>query len=152
VASRIDWPGKPAATSDASPLTPLTSEQQKRFAAGAELYKNLCAGCHEADGKGREKMAPGLVESRYVIAPDPGNATRVLLGGKEGPMGLMPPLAGALTDEQIASVLTYIRREWGHRASAVAPEDVREIRGLTKNRTRPWTDADLPQGRGRGGV
>jgi mono/diheme cytochrome c family protein len=145
VASKIDWPGKPAPTNEAPPLT---EEQQKRFDAGAELYKNICLGCHQADGKGREKMAPSLVESRYVIGPDPGNATRVLLGGKEGPVGLMPPLAGSLSDEQIASVLTYIRREWGHRASAVAPEDVREIRGLTKNRTRPWTDADLPQGRG----
>ena len=46
----------------------------------------------------------------------------------------MPPLGGALNDEQIASVLTYIRREWGHTASPVAPDDVVEIRGLTKSR------------------
>ena len=93
-------------------------------------------------------MAPALVGSRYVVAADGGLAARILLGGKEGPIGLMPPLASALNDEQIASVLTYIRREWGHTASAVAPDDVKEIRGLTKTRTRPWTDADLPQGRG----
>jgi hypothetical protein len=60
----------------------------------------------------------------------------------------MPPLASALSDEQIAAVLTYIRREWGHTAPAVAAEDVREIRGLTKTRRRPWTDQELPQGRG----
>ena len=53
----------------------------------------------------------------------------------------MPPLGGALNDEQIASVLTYIRREWGHTAAPVAPDDVVEIRGLTKTRTKPWTDA-----------
>jgi mono/diheme cytochrome c family protein len=50
----------------------------------------------------------------------------------------MPPLASALSDEQIAAVLTYIRREWGHTAP----------RGLTKTRRRPWTDQELPQGRG----
>ena len=66
----------------------------------------------------------------------------------------MPPLGSALNDDQIASVLTYIRREWGHTGSAVAPEDVTEIRGLTKTRTRPWTDAELQAGGrgGRGGV
>jgi mono/diheme cytochrome c family protein/glucose/arabinose dehydrogenase len=145
VISRIDWPGKPA------PLvrvTPLTSEEQQRFSQGSELYKNICIGCHQADGRGREKMAASLVGSKYVTSPDAGNAVRVLLGGKEGPVGLMPPLASALSDEQIASVLTYIRREWGHIAPPVAPDDVKEIRGLTKTRKRPWTDVELPQGRG----
>ena len=93
-------------------------------------------------------MAPTLVGSRYVVSQDGGNAARILLGGKEGPVGLMPPLASALNDDQIAAVLTYIRREWGHTAPAIAPGDVKEIRGLTKTRTRPWTDAELPQGRG----
>ena len=55
----------------------------------------------------------------------------------------MPPLGGALNDEQIASVLTYVRREWGNTGSPVSVEDVREVRGLTKTRTRPWTDAEL---------
>ena len=149
IVSRLDWPGKPAAVMNAAPLT---AAERLRFDAGAELYKNLCAACHQADGRGREKMAPSLVGSRFVTAADSGNAARILLGGMEGPFGLMPPLAGALNDDQIASVLTYVRREWGHTASAVAAEDVREIRGLTKTRTRPWTAAELPQGRGgRGG-
>jgi len=34
----------------------------------------------------------------------------------------------------------------------VAPEDVQEIRGLTKTRTKPWTDAELQQGRGGRGA
>ena len=37
------------------------------------------------------------------------------LNGKEGPIGLMPPIGVVLSDEQIAAVLTYIRREWGQR-------------------------------------
>ncbi|HYT76202.1 MAG TPA: cytochrome c, partial [Vicinamibacterales bacterium] len=148
ISGKIDWPGKPVPVNNAPPLTVA---QQQRFTAGSELYKNICLGCHQADGRGREKLAPSLVDSKYVISPDPGAAARILLGGKEGRIGLMPPLASALNDEQIASLLTYIRREWGHTAPAVAPDDVTEIRGLTKTRKRPWTDADLPQGRGRGG-
>jgi mono/diheme cytochrome c family protein len=150
VIARLDWTGKPAPP----PVTavPLTPEQQQRYDAGAEIYKSICVGCHQPDGRGKEKIAPSLVESRYVTGFDAGAPTRILLAGKEGPIGLMPPLGGSLSDEQIASVLTYIRREWGHTASPVAPDDVREIRGLTKTRTRPWTDQDLQGGRGgRGG-
>jgi mono/diheme cytochrome c family protein/glucose/arabinose dehydrogenase len=148
VIARLEWPGKPAPPVVAAP--PLTPEEQKRFVAGSNLYKGLCVACHQEDGTGRDKLAPGLVGSRFVTGQDPGAAARILLGGKEGAIGLMPPLGGTLTDEQIASVLTYIRREWGHTASPVAVDDVTEIRGMTKMRTRPWTDAELQSGRGRG--
>ena len=59
---------------------------------------------------------------------------RILVGGKEGPIGLMPPLGPALTDEQIAAALTYVRRAWGHTGSAVDPLNVMEVRGLSKGR------------------
>ena len=149
--ARLTWPGKPAPVVDVVPLTP---EQQKRFAQGRELYTNLCVACHQPDGQGREKIAPSLVNSRYVTA-DAAVAARIVLSGKEGAVGLMPPLGASLSDEQIASVLTYIRREWGHTASAVSPADVKEVRGMTASRTRPWTEDEISRlvgGRGgRGG-
>jgi mono/diheme cytochrome c family protein/glucose/arabinose dehydrogenase len=148
VLAKLDWPGKPVPVVE---VTPLTAEQQKRYDAGAELYKGICSGCHQPDGKGKEKLAANLVDSVYVKG-DATTPIRILLGGKEGPIGLMPPLGGALSDEQIASVLTYIRREWGHTAAPIAPEDVQEVRGLTKTRTKPWTDAELQQGRGGRGA
>jgi mono/diheme cytochrome c family protein len=148
VIAKLEWPGKPAPKIE---VAPLTDEEQQRFAAGAGLYKSLCLGCHQEDGRGKEKMAPTLVESPYTIG-EPTAAMRILLAGKEGTTGLMPPLGGALSDEQIAAVLTYVRREWGNTGTPVAPADVTEIRGLTKTRNRPWTDAELTQGRGgRGG-
>jgi mono/diheme cytochrome c family protein len=157
VASRVTWPGKPAPV---VVVEPLTAEQQKRFAAGQEIYKNLCVACHQADGRGLEKIAPSLVTSKYVLG-DAGIAARIVIAGKEGAVGLMPPLGATLSDEQIASVLTYIRREWGHTASAVAPADVKEIRGMTASRERPWSEDELSRmvagrggrgGRGRGGM
>lgn len=148
ILAKLDWPGKPVQVVE---VPPLTAEEQKRFAAGEEIYKSLCVACHQPDGRGKEKLAPNLLESRYTTG-DAGAAIRILLAGKEGPTGLMPPLGAVLNDEQIASALTYVRREWGNIGSPVNPDEVAEIRGLTKNRTRPWTDAELPQGRGgRGG-
>ncbi|MDP9322506.1 MAG: c-type cytochrome [Acidobacteriota bacterium] len=150
VVAKLEWSGKPVPV--AVEAVPLTPEQQHRFDEGADLYKSICIGCHQADGRGKDKIAPSLVDSRYVTGFDAGVPTRILLAGKEGAIGLMPPLGGSLTDDQIASVLTYVRREWGHTAPPVEPEDVREIRGLTKARTRPWTDPELQGGRGgRGG-
>jgi mono/diheme cytochrome c family protein len=146
VVAKLDWAGKPAPVSTVPPLTP---EEQKRFAAGAELYKNLCIACHQPTGQGLDKVAPSLVGSPLLTGNE-GIPTRIMLGGKEGTVGLMPPLS-MLNDEQIASVLTYVRREWGNQASAVTPESVQEIRGLTSTRKRPWTNEELlPAGRGGG--
>ena len=138
VAARLDWPGKPATGAEA-PL--LTAAEQARFEAGQNLYGNLCLACHGPDGRGRERQAPSLVGSPLLVG-DAGVPARIVLGGKEGEMGLMPPLA-ALGDDEIASVLTYARRAWGHTASAVTPDAVKEIRGLTKLRRRPWTAEEL---------
>ena len=60
-----------------------------------------------------------------------------MLGGKEGPTGLMPPLGAALTDDQVAAALTYIRREWGHTASAVDPSTVKEVRAPVERPDAP---------------
>lgn len=148
VAGRVTWPGKPAATIAA---TPLTAAEQERFAKGREIYRNLCVACHQADGRGQEKIAPSLLNSRYVVG-DAGIPARIVLSGKEGRVALMPPLGGSLADEQIAAVLTYIRREWGHTASAVTAADVKEIRGMTAGRKRPWTEEEIAKlAGGRGG-
>jgi mono/diheme cytochrome c family protein/glucose/arabinose dehydrogenase len=138
IASRLDWPGKPAARAEAPPLT---ADETVRFEAGRKLYGNTCLSCHGPDGRGLAKQAPSLVGSPLLVA-DAGVPIRIVLSGKEGEIGLMPPLA-ALDDAELASVLTYVRRAWGNTASPVAPDAVKEIRGLTKPRTRPWTADEL---------
>jgi mono/diheme cytochrome c family protein len=86
-------------------------------------------------------VAPSLVGSPSVLG-SAGLAARIVLNGKEGQM-MMPPVA--LSDEQTAAVLTYVRRAWGNGASPVSPELVREARGASTGRTRPWTDEELKQ-------
>ena len=145
VLARLSWPGKP----DGAPaIVPLTAEEQQRFVAGREVYQTLCAACHQPDGRGREHLAPSLVGSELALGPAD-IAARIVLGGKEGSTGLMPPLGAALSDEQIAAALTYIRREWGHGASAVDVQTVRDVRTLSTGRTRPWTADELSRLRSR---
>jgi mono/diheme cytochrome c family protein len=40
----------------------------------------------------------------------------------------MPAMAGRLTNEQIAAVLTYIRNAWGNAAPAVSADEVKIIK------------------------
>jgi len=69
--------------------------------------------------------------------------TRILLNGKEGAFGLMPPIGSKLSDAQIANVLTYVRREWGQTATPVDADTVKAVRALSIGRSRPWTDDEL---------
>jgi len=57
----------------------------------------------------------------------------------------MPPIGSTLTDEQIASVLTYVRREWGQIGTPVDPTTIKAVRELTAGRTRPWTNDELTE-------
>jgi mono/diheme cytochrome c family protein/glucose/arabinose dehydrogenase len=146
VLARIEWPGKPGAS---APIAALTAEEQQRFDAGRDVYKNICQACHQPDGRGQEKVAPSLVGSTLALA-SPDIPARILLNGKEGPVGLMPPVGSVLSDDQIAGVLTYVRREWGQPGSAVDPGTVKSVRELTAGRTRPWTNDELLALAGRG--
>ena len=86
--------------------------EQELFAAGKEIYGTLCAVCHQPDGRGRDKVAPPLVGSELTLAP-PAIPVRIMLHGKIGSVNVMPALGSLLSDDQIAAVLTYVRREWG---------------------------------------
>ena len=139
--ARIGWPGKQGAP---APPAPLTAAQKERFEAGEEIYQNLCQACHQADGRGIEKVAPTLIGSELALGPA-GVAIRIVLQGKEGAVGLMPPLGGMFNDDQIAAALTYIRRAWGQTGTPVEPATVKQIRGVTASRTTPWTPKELQE-------
>ena len=73
-----------------------------------------------------------------------------MLHGLQGPVEIagktqsmtMEPVRN-LTDRQIAAILTYTRRAWGHAAEPVTPEAVKAVRESTKERDRPWTRDEL---------
>jgi mono/diheme cytochrome c family protein/glucose/arabinose dehydrogenase len=138
VLERIEWPGKPGAVMEA----PLTAEESARFDAGRRVYTNICQVCHQQDGRGQDKVAPKLVGSTLALARAEVTA-RILLNGKEGTIGLMPAVGAVLSDDEVAAVLTYIRREWGQTGSPVDPATVKNVRAQTADRRTPWTNAEL---------
>ena len=141
------WSGKAGAAPATVP--PLTAEQQKLFAEGKELYATVCAACHQPTGFGLDGVAPPVFDSEWVLGSEE-RLARIVLHGMTGKVTVakrtydlvMPPLE-ALTDAQIAGVLTYIRREWGHEAAPVETATVARLRADAKGRAQPWTADEL---------
>jgi mono/diheme cytochrome c family protein len=53
------------------------------------------------------------------------------------------PAFEALSDDQVSAVLTYVRREWGHTAAPVDPEQVRAIRAAAAGHNDAWSPEEL---------
>jgi mono/diheme cytochrome c family protein len=140
IAAIVNWPGKPRPV-NANTVQPLNPEQMERFVAGELVFRTVCAACHGSEGEGVPGAGKPLVGSPWVVTR-PIEVMRILLHGKEGDVE-MPALGSSLDDAAIASVLTYIRRSWGHEASAVNPGQVTEVRGATTGRNRPYTEDEL---------
>jgi mono/diheme cytochrome c family protein len=139
VLARLDWPERPGGV---AAVPPLTTDERLAFDQGKEVYRNICQACHQPDGRGQDRVAPSLVGSSLALA-QPGIPARILLNGKEGLIGLMPAIGTVLSDDQIAGVLTYIRREWGQAGTPVDAATVKTVRALSAGRTRPWTNDEL---------
>lgn len=146
VKSILTWPGKPGAVAGPKPLS---NEEARLFDLGRQTYAGLCAACHQPTGKGQEGLAPPLAESEWVLG-DPETVAKIVLHGLRGPVkvkgvqySLDMPAAGFLTDEQVAGVLTYIRREWDHEASPVTPDFVAKVRLANARRSDAWTAPEL---------
>ena len=144
--ARIAWPGK--GEEAAAPPRRLAADEQRRFAKGKRLFIH-CMGCHGHDGLGMGGTYPPLDGSPIVLG-DSGVLARVLLHGLEGPVtrdGVTwdnaMVKAPFRTDEELAAVMTYLRRAWGNTADPVSPDDVARVRRETAGRTTPWTLEEL---------
>lgn len=105
------------------------------MASGAAIYKDLCSACHRSDGSGVPYLIPDLAHSASVVSREPTSLLRVVIRGAQtaatadeptGPS--MPAFGWQLSDEQIASVTTYIRNSWGHAAPPTSSGDVHKAR------------------------
>jgi mono/diheme cytochrome c family protein/glucose/arabinose dehydrogenase len=138
LAGRVSWPGK----ADGPAAAALTAGERRRFETGRREYTR-CSACHLASGQGINGLAPALVDSDWVLGR-PAPLVGILLHGKHENTGFPPmPAFADLDDEQIASIVTYIRREWGHSASPVDPELVARVRRETRDLHGPLTRQQL---------
>jgi mono/diheme cytochrome c family protein/glucose/arabinose dehydrogenase len=143
----VVWPGKAGVV--VPTVKALSNEEQALFDSGKQTFAGLCAACHQTTGKGLDGLAPPLAESEWVLG-DPERIVKVVMHGLRGPIKVKGvsysydmPAAGFLTDEQIAGVLTYVRREWDHEADPVSVDLVKKVRTEHNGRTDAWTEPEL---------
>lgn len=139
------WPGRAVEAPAA-----LTPEEQARFDRGRRQFAASCAVCHRRSGLGEEGRAPSLVDSAFVTGSEE-RLARIVLQGLKGPLrkdgrlymnNEMPGVIN-LSTEEVAEILTYLRREWGHRSAPVSVDSIRKIRAATDEREEPWTQEEL---------
>lgn len=118
---------------------------------GKALYAR-CTACHQANGQGIANAFPPLAGSSWVTGPA-SRPIAIVLHGVQGPMkvgtatynGVMIAYGTgqAMTDAEVAAVVTYIRTNWGNKASAVTAAQVAQVRASTKARKGAFTEAEL---------
>ena len=148
------------ATVVASLKVQKTPEEQA-LEGGARIYRGICAACHQPNGLGNSNAGfPPLVNSEWVLNASPDRIIAIVSNGLQGPVEVagqiynkvaMPAQGVALNDEDIANVLSYIRRntDWGdaHNLPLVTPEQVKAVRDndAIATRSTAWTADELKQ-------
>lgn len=110
---------------------PAAWGQEDLFPKGKEVFENNCADCHRLNGQGLPGTFPALDGDPFVTGP-PAPVIATVLNGRKGPLGQMPTWKEKLDDNQVAAVVTYIRRAWSNKAPGVTPAMVAALRKKAK--------------------
>lgn len=134
----------------------LESFQPKSGAAavaarGKKVYESVCGICHGMDGAGKPGQAPPLAGSEWVNAKGVGRLIHIPLEGLSGTLKVegkdwnlnMAAMGIALSDDDLAAVLTYLRTSWGNKGGEVTPDDVKKVRAAIGAHPQPMTGEQM---------
>src|SRR5262245_2091674 len=120
-----------------------STSQGISLAAGQRIFADACARCHAEDGSGQlarsrdkdhleaEYAIPYLRDRDISVEESPQRLLKVVTAGLEGT--IMPAWGPRLTNEEILSVVNFIRSSWNHSGSQIEarhrtpPQGVREL-------------------------
>ena len=131
----------------------MNQKQIAYLKKGREIYHREahCVTCHQDDGKGLPAGGfPPLAGTKWVNE-DPERLIKLTLKGMMGKItvdgkeynGAMTPFEGLLNDEELASVLTYVRKSFGNNAIAINAIDVKKVRVKAKEKIGLYTAEEL---------
>ena len=133
----------------------LKGKELALYTQGKEIYgrDGYCATCHQPDGKGLSaSQFPPIANSPWVQGSED-RLIKIVLKGMMGPMEIdgkkysgqvpMTPFGGLLKDDEVAAVLTYVRKSFGNDASAIMPEQVKKVRAATSSKKDFYSPSQL---------
>lgn len=120
-------------------------------AQGKRVYESVCGICHGADGAGKPGQAPPLAGSEWVVTKGDNRLVHIPLQGLAGALSVkgqtwnlnMAAMGVALSDADLAAVLTYLRTSWGNKAGEVTPDEVKKIRAAIGGQPQPLSGDQL---------
>ncbi|MET4080249.1 mono/diheme cytochrome c family protein [Pedobacter sp. UYP30] len=130
---------------------------KKEFPKGYALFNSTCQTCHGIDGNGVKSLAPPLNKSEWVNG-DKEKLISIVLVGLTGPIevdghvykapeinGDMPAIGfdKQITDEQLAEVLSFVRKSWQNDAVKINALEIAKVRQKLKGRQKPFTEEEL---------
>lgn len=95
---------------------------------GESLYMSYCSSCHKPNGEGVAGVFPALKSSGKVLGSKLGLIEIIKKGISNTDKPEQMPAFGFLSDQDAASILTYIRSSWGNHAGPVAIGDIRSLK------------------------
>ncbi|WP_261883790.1 c-type cytochrome [Vibrio pelagius] len=120
---------------DAVPLQPKGFDDAAYQSDIYATYRQTCGACHGDDGKGRDPIAPTLLNNGIIMHSDPFNTVAVTVRGlqptyldKDRNFMPMASFEEVLSDQKLAELITFVRKNLGDRHDPVTPEYVREVR------------------------
>lgn len=135
--------------------TDLKGEALELFVKGEEIYRRegFCVTCHQTDGLGLSaSQFPPLAGVTWVTGSED-RLIKLTLNGIMGPIEVkgktypgqvpMTPFGGMLNDEEVASVLTFVRNAFGNKANYISPEKVKEVRDAIKDKEGFYSAQEL---------
>lgn len=107
--------------------------QEERMVRGKTLYETNCAACHQIEGQGLAGVFPPVANSDFLMARED-KGIGIILHGLSGEItvngnkydNVMPSMQ--LGDDEIASILTYVRNSWGNKGDLVTAAEVGKVR------------------------
>ncbi len=132
----------------------LAAEAKAQYLAGQKIYfrEGHCVTCHQPNGKGLDPAFPSLEKSPWV-AGDADRLIKLAMYGLMGPLEIngkkydgqvpMTPFAGMLNDDEMASVLTFVRNSFGNQAAPITAPQVKAIRDANPGRVQFFTTEEL---------
>ena len=122
---------------DAPRGTTTAQESSLLLRLGQTIYADKCASCHGGAGLGKPPHYPPLASNQSIQMSSAVNPIRMVLNGgyppgtKGNPMPHgMPPFAQALSDDEVAAVVTYIRVSWGNHGAPVSAAEANALRSV----------------------
>lgn len=144
--STISGDPRPGGGGAGSALDPFALAMKK----GSSSYA-VCGGCHQGNGAGLPGQFPPLAGSEFVTGGTE-RLIRIVQHGLTGPVtvkgqsfntpGGMLPFGAAMSSQDMANVLTFVRNSWGNEGTMITKEMVEKVRSEEKRATQ-WTEADL---------